>query len=234
MPKIRWFFLLALLVAVLVSASGLYKWVDEQGGVHYTDTPPANVKARELEPSRPPASQEVDSAQRRAEQMKEDAARMEMERRARTPPRTPLGPLPNNATSEYLVTTGTGVLIDSTGPRPRFSFSLSIQARDAIPAGTYLVAYFESPARSGSRITVAKEIAVDQRGVKQVGVFFMTPAFDVIRCGYYVVDVDVLRSKSDTKPIGSHRQLIQSRIDSDRATSPASLLNAARPGGLCP
>lgn len=235
MSKGRWFFLPALLLAMVVSAGGLYKWVDEQGGVHYSDKPPDGAKARELEIPHSPSREEVDSAQQRAEQMKKDAAQMELSRKARAAPQASLGPLPENAASEYLTTTGSGVLIDFNGSRPKFSFHLSLQARDDIPVGTYLMAHFENPANPGAAMVVTEQIKLaGAANAKQVGLVLRTPEFDMIRCKNYEVLVDVYRRESSRQLLGTHRQLIQSRVDSSLATSPEAVLHAGRPGGLCP
>jgi hypothetical protein len=44
-------------VALLTAASAqaaIYKWSDEKGGVHYSQTPPAAVDATVIEPTAPP------------------------------------------------------------------------------------------------------------------------------------------------------------------------------------
>lgn len=40
--------------ASLASASGVYKWVDEQGRVHYGEKPPARIQAQEMQLKAPP------------------------------------------------------------------------------------------------------------------------------------------------------------------------------------
>jgi len=46
----RWIvFFLLLGGASLAAASGVYKWVDEQGRVHYGEKPPARVQAQEMQ-----------------------------------------------------------------------------------------------------------------------------------------------------------------------------------------
>ncbi|MGA7799204.1 MAG: DUF4124 domain-containing protein [Gammaproteobacteria bacterium] len=48
--------LLALVLAAASPARGaIYKWIDNQGGVHYSQQPPAGNKAQELPPAPPPA-----------------------------------------------------------------------------------------------------------------------------------------------------------------------------------
>jgi uncharacterized protein DUF4124 len=233
MSRSHWFLLPALLLTMAASAGGLYKWIDEQGGVHYSDKPPKNANARELETPHSPSREDADSAQQRAEQMKTDAAQMEQSRPSRAAPGGPLGPLPQNVASEYLTTTGSGVLIDFKGSRPRFSFNLILQARNEIPVGTYLMAHFENPANPGAPMVVTEQIKL-AKGVKETGLVLRTPEFDMIRCKNYEVLVNVYRSESSRQLLGTHRQLIQSRYDSNLVTSPEAALFAGGPGGLCP
>lgn len=40
---------LALLCAAIPAAADVYKWVDREGGVHYSDTPPANAPSRPVD-----------------------------------------------------------------------------------------------------------------------------------------------------------------------------------------
>jgi hypothetical protein len=51
----------ALLIALLLTttlchASGIYKWVDEQGQVHYSQSAPASVPAEQMQEAPPPAN----------------------------------------------------------------------------------------------------------------------------------------------------------------------------------
>jgi hypothetical protein len=227
-----WFLLPALLLAMAASAGGLYRWVDDQGGVHYSDKALENAKARELEIPHSPSREEVDSAQQRTEQMKKDAVQMEQSRQSKVAPRAPLGPLPQNVASEYLTTTGSGVLVDFNGSRPRFSFNLVLQARDDIPIETYLMAHFENPGNPSAAMVVTERIKL-AGGVKEAGLVLRTPEFDMIRCKTYEVLVNVYRSESNRQLLGTHRQLIQSRYDSGLVTSPEAALHAGQPGGLC-
>lgn len=75
--------LLCLLPGALPAA--IYKWVDENGQVQYTQTPPpGNIEAREMQPPPPPA--DADGAIERQQQLEEslDAARSGREEAART------------------------------------------------------------------------------------------------------------------------------------------------------
>jgi hypothetical protein len=51
----RWLLLTWLLLPLAAGAQGLYKWVDEKGVVHYSDTPPPGKGGQKLKaPSQPP------------------------------------------------------------------------------------------------------------------------------------------------------------------------------------
>lgn len=51
----RWLLLSWLLLPLAADAQGLYKWVDEKGVVHYSDTPPPGKGGQKLKtPSQPP------------------------------------------------------------------------------------------------------------------------------------------------------------------------------------
>ncbi len=48
--------LLLLFVSGLASAAGIQKWIDEDGVVHYGDTPPLRVQAEPVSVTRPPSN----------------------------------------------------------------------------------------------------------------------------------------------------------------------------------
>jgi hypothetical protein len=48
--------LLLLLVSGLTQAAGIQKWIDEDGVVHYGDTPPLRVQAEPVSVTRPPSN----------------------------------------------------------------------------------------------------------------------------------------------------------------------------------
>lgn len=81
----RWWLVAgALAVLALLSAGAIYKWVDEQGRVHYSDRPPAGQRAEVVEVApAPPAEQQQAAAARLEELSAESAAisqRVEQER----------------------------------------------------------------------------------------------------------------------------------------------------------
>lgn len=77
---------LALLLALAMTTPAqaeIYKWTDKQGGVHYSETPPAGIKYETLNPRFAPA-QAAPAAQPQAapdnEQQKQEKQRAEQER----------------------------------------------------------------------------------------------------------------------------------------------------------
>jgi hypothetical protein len=74
---------LLLLPLPLAVAAEMYRWVDDKGQVHYTQTPPPGLQADKLRPAPPPGanpgmdavrSRNEASAKAREEQQKKDAA----------------------------------------------------------------------------------------------------------------------------------------------------------------
>lgn len=70
---------LTLTVAPTLAQDGMYRWVDEQGRVHYGQVPPSGVQAERMRRAAPPADQ---AAQERLE--RELEARAEREQQSRT------------------------------------------------------------------------------------------------------------------------------------------------------
>lgn len=81
---IRIAMLLAVCAAFVPAAHAMYKWVDEKGVTHYSETPPPDGKAQkvEIKPSGPPAGsaarpdawkqRELDSRQQRLQREQQD------------------------------------------------------------------------------------------------------------------------------------------------------------------
>ncbi len=72
--KARFSFVFAsILLAVGVSPAlaGMYKWVDEQGITHYSQTPPPSGKAQQIKP--PPTPADSEAAVKRLEAQREEA-----------------------------------------------------------------------------------------------------------------------------------------------------------------
>lgn len=76
--------ILALCLSATVEATRFYKWVDEDGVVHYSDSPPDHSRYEQIQ-TREPAS----SFQELEEQMREDADEAEAAAEAAAPARAP-------------------------------------------------------------------------------------------------------------------------------------------------
>ena len=54
----------AILILATAAQAGIYKWVDENGQVHYGERPPAGAEYRTVAPAPPPASSAPEEKQR--------------------------------------------------------------------------------------------------------------------------------------------------------------------------
>lgn len=54
-----------------VSLGAIYKWVDEEGRIHYSDEPTEKHKTKEVEVEQGPSPEEIDKARERAEKLKQ-------------------------------------------------------------------------------------------------------------------------------------------------------------------
>ncbi len=70
-----------LLAAASASASGVYKWVDDQGKVHYGDRPPAAAEPTEVELEEKPVPSAADTGRQEKTQRLLDAIESERERK---------------------------------------------------------------------------------------------------------------------------------------------------------
>ena len=73
--------LLAFTLCQTPAAAGVYRWVDEQGNVHYGDRPPSKKDSTELEVKSTPAPAPEDAARRAKTQRLLDAIATERERK---------------------------------------------------------------------------------------------------------------------------------------------------------
>ena len=70
-------FLKLLLVILLIgfvvtNISGICKWVDENGVVHYAETCPEDVNTSDVQIHKPPSQEQVEATTRRSEKIRED------------------------------------------------------------------------------------------------------------------------------------------------------------------
>jgi Domain of unknown function (DUF4124) len=75
--------LLCLMLVTGLSDAGVYKWVDEQGQVHYGERPPAQSGAQEIKLPPAPTPKEVEQSQEGLQQLLQQQRRAEgIQRRA--------------------------------------------------------------------------------------------------------------------------------------------------------
>lgn len=239
--RMKWWSALLVVLAAGAYAQKVYRWVDEQGRVHYSDVAPEKAKATEVPCPPPPTPQQVEEAQRKTERAK-SAAQARTTRDGSTGEASVtaarLGPLPDNAASEYMRTLSTGVSCDwYERPRPLHVFSLRVQVRQDVPVGAFLEAQFENPKDPEHPLLATATIeASGFPEVKQDSVFFISPKVDTIRCKNYQATVRLYRSRESGELLGTHHQLIQSRIDSAlwETYGEDAFARFGRQGHLCP
>lgn len=145
-------------------------------------------------------------------------------------PVSELGPLPPNASSEYLETTATSIALNWKEEWNKWvaQYSMTLSAKRGLPFGAYLEAHFEDPADPNSPIVMSKV----RQGAQQ-NIFFLSPEFKGLKCKNYQVVVYVYRGSTKSELLGLHRQIIQSRVNSDKIKSTEEVVEAVRQGN-CP
>jgi len=202
--------------------ASIYKWVDEQGKTVYSDKPPHGKTAQPVYIPPQPPKEELERAQqeleRQREKLRADREQENSKLRSTSEHSTQLGPLPPNATSEYLATKGSGISYDFHSGRLVAQYWVSVQARPDIPVGTYLEFHFENPADHENPLVVSRTVEVT-RNIKEDMFTVRSSEVEGLKCRNYEVQVEVYESEKKTKLLGNHRQLIQSRVDTARVHS---------------
>jgi len=237
MPK-KFLVLLLLFLAMATVGASIYKWVDEQGKTVYSDKAPHGKTAQPVYIPPQPPKEELERAQqeleRQREKLRADREQESDRLRSTSEDSTQLAPFPPNATSEYLATKGTGISYDFNSGRLVAQYNISVQARPDIPVGAYLEFRFENPADQGNPFIVSRTVKVT-RNIKDDVLIIRSPEVEGLKCRNYEVLVEVYESEKKTKLLGSHRQLIQSRVDTARVHSMEQMFdNLARLKQICP
>ena len=231
--------LILLFSIVTVSAvfGAVYKWVDDKGKIHYTDELPPGHKSKEIAIEPGPDPEKAKEALDRLDKLRKQSREIK-----KTNPEIlkRLGKFPDNKTSKYLKTIGTGLSYDLE--MRTASLSITVQVKNTVPRGVlYLEAHFQNPSDPKSPIIIGKTWRVPQSVV-----VFVTPHLKGIRCRNYKVLVKVCRETGcekgdhDTEPslFSVHRQTIQSRIDLKSIKSEeeweVALEALDSEGGYCP
>lgn len=212
----HWWLAFTVFVAAIVvvgSVSGdLCKWVDEHGTVHYAESCPEGVNSVSVEIESPPSQAQVAEAQKRAMDAKRilsnrKSSEYSRPEKVRSLSLSKLGPLPDNTTSTYLKTTGTGINLSTGG---QGQFNLFLQARNSMPSNAYLEAHFPVPGSAGQKQVVEKS-SVNKGDV----ILLRSDESSEFKCWNYQVEVFVYADQLKTELLDVHQQTIQSRLDND-------------------
>jgi hypothetical protein len=222
------------LSAVAALGGEVYKWTDAQGRVHYSASPPDGAPAQvvRIHPSTAPAPPQV----REPRPASGPAAAVA----ADAPPDLPSGrpsPLPENQVSEYLRTLATLVGSNVNRSPPLYSFSIMVRVRADVPVGAVLVATFEDPAAAGRLLQARAKLVMTSDEPQKIKdeIQLQSPTFTEVRCRNYAVVIRLYPDERSSTPMGTHRQLIQSRVDSRLlSANPAWITRLAGGGHVCP
>ena len=232
-------FIISLFI-VIVSFGAAYKWVDEEGRVHYTDTPPDKQIKQEVEIKPGPTPEEVERAQQKLKKIRNKSHGSKKE-----DPKDPeqralkkLGPRPSNVSSEYLQTTYTDISYDWDEVMIA-RFAIEVRIKKPLPKGeAYVAAFFHNPSNPRSPLVVETIVREYQKEL-----FFLSPPVRGLKCYNYKVIIKVCHLEgcgtgkydSRQKLYSTHRQYIQSRVDMDSVKSRNEMLKAVYvEGGYCP
>lgn len=143
-----------------------------------------------------------------------------------------LGPLPDNAKSEYVETLGCGVNMSWPDDQPVFQISIFLKIAENVPAGALLEAEFSNLADPAHSLTA--EAVVGAAELEKQQVMLMSPKTKDSRCGDVTATVRVYRDATNRELLGTHTQPIRSTIDSRECTSlEKCFMRLAKKGQVC-
>lgn len=236
----RIFLILCSLAFVVAAFGAVYKWVDEKGRVHYTDSPPEESKKQEVEIERGPTAEEAEKAQQRLERIQQElrSRAQERTREAERSALKKLGAIPPNVSSEYLSTSGSGISYHWNGAMVA-RYSIDVYVKKPLAEKTaYLEAQFPNPENLKTPVIVGRHWGTTQKEVS-----FISPPVKGLKCKNYEVIIKIChwrgceQREHDDEPtlISIHRQLIKSSVDMDSVKSQDEMLEAlSKKGGYCP
>lgn len=186
------------------------KWVDDRGVTHYAERCPEEVDSEPVEIQPPPTEAQQEAARQRSEALLQSRqtfsrSRSASSRQFRSLPADRLGPLPDNMTSKYLRTTGTGVLF---GVNDRGRFTLTLETLEGLASGSFLEVHFPDPSNPARENIVGKVVPTEKSEMR-----FESPESDQFRCWNYEILVDVYRDSTKTELLDTHSQFTQSVYD---------------------
>jgi len=205
----------------------VYKWVDEQGVVHYSERPPEGRECKEMELQEPFTAEEIEEAQKLYKELVEDqSSRRELREQEelyeiKKPHNAgrPRIPLPMNEISVYLETVSTSLQWNMQELYGQFS--LVLRPGENLPKQAVLEAHFPNPAVPG-KVEVVKAV-VNRRESR---IHLQSPRLRGFQCQNYQIVVHIYERKDRDKSIGTHYQYIQSIVDLSRVKTPGQLASA--------
>jgi hypothetical protein len=220
----------AIIAVSLVVNAEMCKWVDEDGTVNYAESCPENIESVKVDIQPPPSQSQVAEAEQQSAEYRKVLSDRKSPRtvagKSRSLTLKELGSLPENTTSTYLVTKGTGIDLDKDD---KGQFSLFLKAQDSLPRGAYLEAHFPVPGNEGQKQIVEKS------SVSKGSSFLMVSAKSSdFKCWNYQVEVHVYADDSKEELLDVHQQTIQSRFDQDLFKGLVEYLEGMAGGGICP
>jgi hypothetical protein len=211
-----------LLVVAVMLLGATYKWVDEEGHVHYSDQPTDGYKTKEVEIESGPSKKEVREAREIAERQQQrsrDQQEQHQPSAVSSLPLAELGPLPENKVSEYAETVSTGIYFNTE--KLIAQFSITLKAKYILPPGSYFEVYFPNPANPINPFVVGK---VRKGNASEV--FISSPELTGLKCWNYEIVTYIYRGSSKSELLGTHSQFVQSRVNMDKAKDGVELVTA--------
>ena len=209
-----------------ISLGAMYKWVDEEGRVHYSDQPTDDYKTKEVDIEPGPTQEDVKEAQEIAKKWHSKQERQQSSSTAPSLSLTKLGPLPENQSSEYIETVATG--IDFNTKRLIARFTLTLKPTNRLPFGAFLEVRFPNPADPINPFVVGKI-----RKGSTSKLYFSSPDLQGLKCWNYELVTYIYRGSSKSVLLGTHSQLVQSRVNMDKVRGGVELFTAISKGN-CP
>ena len=201
-----------------ISLGAIYKWVDEEGRVHYSDQPIDDYKTKEVDIEPGPTQEDVKEAQ--------EIAKKWHSKMAPSLSLTKLGPLPENQSSEYIETVWTGINFNTE--KLIAEFTLTLKATNRLPSGAFLEVRFPNPADPINPFVVGK---IRKGGTSELN--FSSPDLQGLKCWNYEIVTYIYRGSSKSVLLGTHSQLVQSRVNMDKVRDGVELFTAISKGN-CP
>ena len=220
MKKITLFGIVIVIAMILLGAT--YKWVDEEGRVHYSDQPTDSYKTKEVEIESGPSRKEVQESREIAERQQQRARAQQEQYQppmVTSLPLAELGSLPENESSEYLETVSTGIYFNTE--KLIAQFSITLKAKKNLPSGAYVEVYFPNPANPINPLVVGK---VRKGNISEV--FISSPELTELKCWNYEIVAYIYRGSSKSKLLGTHSQFVQSRVNMDKVRDGVGLVKA--------